>query len=185
MSDLAANDLIRRLAIFGALNLLILTLILASVSGNGNEIFLGFILGLGLLLLFFGSIVIVGFFQKKNGYDVRLANLEQFLSVIFLSVGLIQTIVGLIAIEIFLITQGLLLVLLGNSTRKRVSTIRNPQFIDWYTKDKPSDVTLRTEEVYASCPHCSSLLAVIPNLLAPHDRCPNCDGLLVSSIEEE
>ena len=140
---------------------------------------------MGLLLLFFGTIVIVGFFQKKIGYDVRLANLEQFLSVIFLSVGLIQTIVGLIAIEIFLITQGLLLVLLGNSTRKRVSTIRNPQFIDWYTKDKPSDVTLRTEEVYASCPHCSSLLAVIPNLLAPHDRCPNCDGLLVSSIEEE
>ena len=45
MSELAANDLIRRLAIFGALNLLILSLILASVSVNGNDIFLGFILG--------------------------------------------------------------------------------------------------------------------------------------------
>ena len=185
MGELAANDLIRRLAIFGALNLLILSLILVSVSGNGNDIFLGFILGFGLLLLFFGTIVIIGFFQTKDGYDVRLANLEQFLSVIFLTVGLIQTIVGFIAMEIFLITQGLLLLLLGNSTRKRVSTIRNPQFMEWYNQGKPSDVVLRTEEVYASCPHCSSLLAVIPGLLGPHDRCPNCDGLLVSSIEEE
>ena len=58
MSALAANDLIRRLAIFGALNLLILSLILVSVSGNGNDIFLGFILGFGFLLLFFGTIVI-------------------------------------------------------------------------------------------------------------------------------
>ena len=185
MGELAANDLIRRLAIFGALNLLILSLILVSVSGNGNDIFLGFILGFGLLLLFFGSIVIIGFFRRKEGYDARLANLEQFLSVIFLTVGLIQTIVGFIAMEIFLITQGLLLLLLGNSTRKRVSTIRNPQFMEWYNQGKSSDVVLRTEEVYASCPHCSSLLAVIPNLLGPHDRCPNCDGLLVSSIEEE
>ncbi len=87
--------------------------------------------------------------------------------------------------EIFLITQGLLLLLLGNSTRKRVSTIRNPQFMEWYNQGKSSDVVLRTEEVYASCPHCSSLLAVIPSLLGPDDRCPNCDGLLVSSIEEE
>tara|TARA_B100002052_G_scaffold101469_1_gene93692 strand:+ start:24 stop:365 length:342 start_codon:yes stop_codon:yes gene_type:complete len=89
VSALAANDLIRRLAIFGALNLLILSLILVSVSGNGNDIFLGFILGFGFLLLFFGTIVIIGFFQTKDGYDVRLANLEQFLSVIFLTVGLI------------------------------------------------------------------------------------------------
>ena len=185
MSELAANDLIRRLAIFCALNLLILSLILVSLSGNGNDIFLGFIIGLGLLLFFFGTIVIIGFFQRKDGYDVRLANLEQFLSVIFLTVGLIQTLVGFIAMEIFLITQGLLLLLLGNSTRKRVSTIRNPEFMELYNQEKSSDVVLRTEEVYASCPHCSSLLAVIPSLLGPDDRCPNCDGLLVSSIEEE
>ena len=185
MGELAANDLIRRLGIFGALNLLILSLILVSVFGNRTDIFLGFILGFGFLLLFFGTIVIIGFFQRKEGYDVRLANLEQFLSVIFLAVGLIQTIVGFIAMEIFLITQGLLLLLLGNSTRKRVSTIRNPALMEWYNQEKSSDVVLRTEEVYASCPHCSSLLAVIPILLGPNDRCPNCDGLLVSSIEEE
>ena len=185
MSEIAANDLIRRLAIFGTLNLLILSLILVSLSGNGNDIFLGFIIGFGLLLLFFGTIVIIGFFQKKERYEVRLANLEQFLSVIFLTVGFIETIVGFIAMEIFVITQGLLLLLLGNSTRKRVSTIRNPKFIEWYNQGNLSDVVLRTEEVYASCPHCNSLLAVIPSLLSPQDRCPNCDGLLVSLIEEE
>ena len=52
VGELADNDLIRRLAIFAALNLLILSLILVSVSGNGNDIFLGFILGFGFLLLF-------------------------------------------------------------------------------------------------------------------------------------
>ena len=99
--------------------------------------------------------------------------------------GLIQTIIGFLAVEIFLIIQGFLLVLLGNSTRKRVSTIRNSQFMQWYNKRLDSEVILRNEEVYASCPNCDSLLAVIPSLLSTKDRCPNCDGLLVNSVEEE
>ena len=111
--------------------------------------------------------------------------MEQFLSTVFYIVGLIQTIVGFLAVEIFLITQGLLLILLGNSTRKRVSTIRNAQFMQWYNQRPDSEIILRDEEVYASCPNCDSLLAVIPSLLTKKDRCPNCDGLLVNSIEEE
>ena len=185
MDDTRANDLFRRLTTFGVLNLLILILIIATISTNGNGIFLGFIIGLGLLVVFYGTTVTIGFAKKRNLYDIRYANLEQFLSTVFYVVGLIQTIVGFLAVEIFLIIQGLLLILLGNSTRKRVSTIRNSQFIQWYNQRPDSEVTLRNEEVYASCPNCDSLLAVIPSLLSKKDRCPNCDGLLVNSIEEE
>ena len=183
MDDTRANDLFRRLTTFGVLNLLILILIIATISTNGNGIFLGFIIGLGMLVVFYGTTVTIGFAKKRNLYDIRYANFEQFLSTVFYIVGLIQTIVGLLAVEIFL--QGLLLVLLGNSTRKRVSTIRNSQFMQWYNKRLDSEVILRNEEVYASCPNCDSLLAVIPSLLSSKDRCPNCDGLLVNSIEEE
>ena len=179
------NDLFRRLTTFGFLNLLILILIIATVSTNGNGVLLGIIIGSGMLLVFYGATVTIGFAKKRNRYDIRYANLEQFLSAIFFIVGLIQTIVGFLAVEIFLIIQGILLVLLGNSTRKRVSTIRNPQFMEWYNQQTESEVVLRNEEVYASCPNCESLLAVIPSLLTPKDRCPNCDGLLVNSIEEE
>jgi Zn-finger nucleic acid-binding protein len=31
----------------------------------------------------------------------------------------------------------------------------------------------------AICPHCSSILAVIPSLLDESDACPECDGNLV------
>ena len=180
-----ANELFRRLTTFGVLNLLILILIIATISTNGNGIFLGFIIGLGLLVVFYGTIVTIGFAKKRNLYDIRYANLEQFLSTVFYIVGLIQTIVGFLAVEIFLVIQGLLLILLGNSTRKRVSTIRNAQFMQWYNQRPDSEIILRDEEVYASCPNCDSLLAVIPSLLTKKDRCPNCDGLLVNSIEEE
>ena len=179
------NDLFRRLTTFGFLNLLILILIIATVSTNGNGVLLGIIIGSGMLLVFYGATVTIGFAKKRIRYDIRYANLEQFLSTVFYIVGLIQTIVGFLAGEIFLIIQGILLVLLGNSTRKRVSAIRNPQFMEWYNQQTESEVVLRNEEVYASCPNCESLLAVIPNLLTPKDRCPNCDGLLVNAIEEE
>ena len=185
MDGTRANDLFRKLRTFGVLNLLILVLIIASISTNGNGIFLGFVLGLGMLVVFYGLTVIIGFSKRSNGYDLRYANFEQFLSTIFYIVGLVQTIVGFLATEGFLIVQGILLILLGNSTRKRVSTIRNPQFMQWYNQGPESKVSLRNEEVYASCPNCDSLLAVIPRLLTAKDRCPNCDGLLVNAIEEE
>lgn len=184
MDDTRANDSFRKLATFGVLNLLILILIIATISTNGNGIFLAFFIGLGLLIVFYGTTVIIGFTRKRNLYDIRYANLEQFLSTVFFIVGLIQTIVGFLAVEIFLIIQGLLLILLGNSTRKRVSTIRNSEFVQWYNQRPDSDVILRNQEVYASCPNCESLLAVIPSLLTTKDRCPNCDELLVNSIEE-
>ena len=99
MREIATDDLRRRLTTFASLNLLIFSLILASIASNGNDIFVGFILGFGLLLIFYGITVIIGFYQRKDNYDVRFGNLEQFISVIFLVIGVIQTIVGFLATE--------------------------------------------------------------------------------------
>ena len=177
--------MLRRLATFGALDLLILGLIFGSISLNGNGLFQGIVIGIGVLLIFYGIILTIRFARKHNRYDLRFANMLQSLSVVFLIVGSIQLIVAILAGDIFLIIQGIFVIWLARNTRKRVSTIRHPRFLEWYNQGSDSPKTLRNEEVYASCPHCSSLLAVIPSLLSPQDRCPNCDRLLVNTTEEE
>ena len=73
MDGTRANGLFRKLRTFGVLNLLILVLIIASISTNGNGIFLGFVLGLGMLVVFYGLTVIIGFSKRSNGYDLRLS----------------------------------------------------------------------------------------------------------------
>ena len=57
--------------------------------------------------------------------------------------------------------------------------MNNPSFISWFGGAKGSGVSPVGEKVVALCPHCSSILAVIPSLLTETDRCPECDGLLV------
>ena len=80
--------------------------------------------------------------------------------------------------------QGFLLVLLSLSTFRRVRTVRNPTFKNWYNsvnedydgvKEKISG-----DEVLATCPSCSTLLAVIPSRLSIEDKCPNCNANLVN-----
>ncbi|MCS5531544.1 MAG: zf-TFIIB domain-containing protein [Candidatus Poseidoniales archaeon] len=185
MDGTSLQVMLRRMTIFGLLDILILMLIFSSISISGNDILAGFTLGIGLLLTFYGITATIRFARKQNKYDLKFANLLQFLAGFFLIVGIIQTIIAVLAGNLILIFQGLLLILLGNATRKRVLSIRHPQFMEWYNQGINSPTVLREEEVYASCPNCNSLLAVIPSLLTPIDKCPNCDGLLVKSIEEE
>ncbi|HII33416.1 MAG TPA: hypothetical protein HA308_00790 [Candidatus Thalassarchaeaceae archaeon] len=78
------------------------------------------------------------------------------------------------------IIVGALYVLLGITSFRRISTLNNPSFISWFGgKMKSEEVAIGEGEIVASCPHCSSILAVIPSLLSEADRCPECDGLLV------
>ena len=74
--------------------------------------------------------------------------------------------------------------LLGISTLRRVSTMRNPAYSTWYQSYSNSSTFVTGDnEVMTLCPGCSSILAVIPSKLSPEDLCPNCDCKLVS-IEE-
>ena len=77
-----------------------------------------------------------------------------------------------------------LLILLANSTRKRTLTLRHPTFISWYNKEENSASALSTNEVFATCPSCNSLLAVVPQLLTIEDKCPHCNCFLVIREEE-
>ncbi len=75
---------------------------------------------------------------------------------------------------------GGLYVLLGITSLRRISTINNPSFVSWFGGGNEVGISpVGEKEVVASCPHCSSILAVIPSLLSETDRCPECDGLLV------
>tara|TARA_B100001996_G_scaffold167781_1_gene127888 strand:- start:56 stop:268 length:213 start_codon:yes stop_codon:yes gene_type:complete len=69
-------------------------------------------------------------------------------------------------------------------------------FRAWYDGLNPAighDISLQAEEVLASCPNCSSLLAVKPLELDYNEKCPMCGERLVSrestgvlgSVEEE
>ena len=77
---------------------------------------------------------------------------------------------------------GALYVLLGISSIRRVKPLNNVSFRNWLDGTGISEDTLQflaDEEVMSICPHCSSILAVIPSLLSEEDRCPECDGKLV------
>ena len=80
--------------------------------------------------------------------------------------------------------QGLLLLYLCWSMLQRLRLLRHPIFRAWYSGENPAlsagDITLQTGEVLAECPHCQSLLAVLPMILSPVDQCPKCHMALVT-----
>ena len=75
---------------------------------------------------------------------------------------------------------GALYVLLGISSVRRMKPLNNVSFRRWFEGGNSSvNYDLADEEVMATCPHCSSILAVIPSLLSEEDKCPECNGRLV------
>ncbi len=80
--------------------------------------------------------------------------------------------------------QGFLLILLSLSTLRRVKTIREPAYKNWYynTNEDLSDIrqNISEDEILATCPSCATLLAVVPMKLSIEDKCPNCNANLVN-----
>ena len=132
-----------------------------------------------------GLVWTLRFRARVPSFDHRIDKLLTNLAVFFLVVGALQAFLGISAGDIGLVLQSGLLVLLGFATRRRIATLHHPMFVDWYGSGKGGASKLSLDEVYATCPSCSSLLAVIPSRLSRQDRCPNCDGLLVTISEEE
>ena len=52
--------------------------------------------------------------------------------------------------------------------------------IEDYIKSVKYSLEKTENEVFATCPSCSTLLAVIPSKLSEEDKCPNCNGNLVN-----
>jgi hypothetical protein len=127
------------------------------------------------------SICLVGIYNFKNrtktGYTLALTLLT--------SIGGFFAIIGILLLfgDIIHMVQGGLLILLAFTTLKRMKTIKSQTFKSWYYLDslQLNPGTLNEDEVLASCPTCSSLLAVIPSKLTPDDNCPNCGHNLVEN----
>jgi len=175
----------RHLFIFGLLDIGIFVLIMVTFGNLGNSLFTGFSLGIASLIVFYALIIAFGFRQKNPSTDQKYTNILRLLAMFFMTVGVVQGLLSILSNQMILLVQSILLLLLGRATNRRIKTLRHPMFVQWFSRGSGSSSELAGEEVYASCPHCSSLLAVIPARLSIEDRCPNCEGFLITSHEEE
>ena len=177
----------RHLCIFTMLDMIIFALLMYRFSMVSGLLmgFRWFILLTAAAICGTGLVLTLRFRARVPSFDHRIDKLLSNLAVFFLVVGALQAFLGISAGDIGLVLQSGLLVLLGFATRRRIATLHHPMFVDWYGSGKEGASKLSLDEVYASCPSCSSLLAVIPSRLSRQDRCPNCDGLLVTISEEE
>ncbi|MDB3871107.1 hypothetical protein N9318_02205 [Euryarchaeota archaeon] len=172
MTDMVMENLHRHLYRFMIVDLLLGIFIVSPLL-----ILLPYYLSLILVIPIFGVIT----FKNKRKYgDLWGISLLLILSLIFALVGIQDLSRGDNSDTI----QGILLLLLSISTIRRIKTIRNPTYKNWYNNMKENiDVRnsqLEENEVFATCPSCSTLLAVIPSKLSEEDKCPNCNGNLVN-----
>ena len=172
MTDMVMENLHRHLYRFMIVDLLLGIFIVSPLL-----ILLPYYLSLILVIPIFWVIT----FKNKRKYgDLWGISLLLILSLIFALVGIQDLSRGDNSDTI----QGILLLLLSISTIRRIKTIRNPTYKNWYNNMKENIDVLNSQleenEVFATCPSCSTLLAVIPSKLSEEDKCPNCNGNLVN-----
>ena len=133
-----------------------------------------------ILILTLPLFAIISFKKKNRGGDVMAMIVLIILSLIFMFSGLNEFTKENTSSTI----QGFLLILLSLSTFRRVRTVRDLTFKNWYNRlnEDYNDVRgkISDDEVLATCPSCSTLLAVIPSKLSIEDKCPNCNANLVN-----
>ena len=140
---------------------------------------------LSISTLIFVFYLTIGFRAKKEDMLNKMIIFNHIVMRIYMIVGLFWTIVAISASSVGLLIQCLMLGLMSLVKRRENRRLKHPSFTSWYYYGRKIDNNLTEDEVYATCPDCSSLLAVIPSKLKSTDRCPNCEGLLVKSLEEE
>ena len=77
---------------------------------------------------------------------------------------------------------GILLLFTAIASTRRLNIMRNALFKAWYLglEIPMYGMNLQQGEIYASCPNCSSILAIRPAQLSHDDDCPSCGSNLVS-----
>ena len=133
-----------------------------------------------IFMLIIPLFAIISFRKKNRGGDIMAMIVLTILSLIFILSGINE-----LSKENSVSTiQGILLILLSLSTFRRVRTIRDPTYKNWYNNlnEDYSEIKKRISEneVLATCPSCSTLLAVIPSKLSIEDKCPSCNANLVN-----
>lgn len=170
-------NLHKHLVRFISINLIIFYLVITSDRLYG--VFLSSSYSI-IFLCILASSCIFGIYNFKNrtkiGYTLA-PTLLTFIGGFFAISGILSFLLG----DTIGMVQGGLLILLAFTTLRRLKTIKSQTFKSWYYLDsfQLNPGTLNEDEVLASCPTCSSLLAVIPSRLTPDDNCPNCGHKLV------
>ena len=167
------ESIVRHVSILIFLLSLVQILVIFSLPYE-NSIFFIFPLVLGLVsvpISILGSVLL----RLRKGAGIFISTISLgCLGICFITEGFLIIFTGPSVII------GGLYVLLGITSLRRIPTMNNPSFISWFGGAKEIGVSpVGEKEVVALCPHCSSILAVIPSLLTETDRCPECDGLLV------
>tara|TARA_Y100001970_G_scaffold166768_1_gene204039 strand:- start:49132 stop:49638 length:507 start_codon:yes stop_codon:yes gene_type:complete len=138
---------------------------------------------ISILTLFFVIYLTQGFRAKKKRFLNTMIVFNHVIMRTYMIVAVFWTIIAISGSSIPLLIQCLMLALMSFVKKRENRRIRHPSFTSWYFSNEESEKILSEDEVYATCPDCDSLLAVIPSKLQLTDRCPNCDGLLVKTPE--
>ena len=172
MVDQVMENLHKHLYRFMIIDLLLCVLIISTYSVSATVC--------SILILTLPLFAIISFKKKNRGGDIMAMIVLIILSLIFMFSGLNEFTKENTTSTI----QGFLLILLSLSTFRRVRTVRDLTFKNWYNRlnEDYNDLKgkISDDEVLATCPSCSTLLAVIPSKLSIEDKCPNCNANLVN-----
>ena len=172
MVDQVMENLHKHLYRFMIIDLLLCVLIISTYSVSATVC--------SILILTLPLFAIISFKKKNRGGDIMAMIVLIILSLIFMFSGLNEFTKENTSSTI----QGFLLILLSLSTFRRVRTVRDLTFKNWYNRlnEDYNDLKgkISDDEVLATCPSCSTLLAVIPSKLSIEDKCPNCNANLVN-----
>ena len=175
----------RHLTRFIAIDVILLILLLTSTETSGSASLLLFHLLLGVVLIPLGIVsVIIMHRRAQGGVRLGIATLG-FIGAAFMLLGAIGGI-SYFSGNSSEILLPVVLGLLGVTTLRRIPTMRNQSYIMWYRGSRNSELAemIYEQEMLATCPACSSVLAVYPDQLTIIDTCPNCRERLVL-VEEE
>ncbi len=160
-------------------SILLLVLLMSGFGASGGGVAL-FTLLAALLLVPLGVVSIVMLHRKSaGGINVGIANFSLTGS-LFLIVGVLG-LISYISSEDGSFLLPVAITLLGISTLRRVSTMRNEAYSSWYHSHNTTQTYDEgNSEILSTCPNCDSILAVIPSKLTTDDICPNCGSKLVT-----
>ena len=117
---------------------------------------------------------------KPGGLQLAM-NSFYVLCVLYASIGVIDLAAAALLGDTWLFIQAALVMLLARSCLQRRRALNDPRFRSWWVSSTGEDVLgidMQEGEVLATCPTCSSMLAVVPERLMEGDPCPICGGSL-------
>ena len=150
----------------------------AWVLGSMHEM----MLILGYAFATFHAVAALLFSRRANVIAMRMGQLSYILSstVLFLF--------GALWVSSGIFLDGILLLILGVFGVIRTRRIEDPRYRSWYTSGSTGlaqSMPARSNEVIASCPSCTSLLAIVVEQMTINDTCPHCGQPLVPSARNE